>query len=261
MAASTAIEELLERAARGAVEWIAETWNERNEPPEGALWRGWKDTRRASTHWFYFRIPALLVTAAFAVWGALLPSSASPGERAVLAVGGVLGGAAIVGVVTFVILTVSAPLRQRNEARETLSKSRNAQAGSDVGEDPQAQARRNASHALVRIADDIDAHRDARDAQEPTLAIDPLTGTAWGAMQRKMRGEVDNVTAYRRETLALYYMRFRVTALSAYKEALRLQTGQPDRVTLIEKPGDLEGLLTVVGYLREAAEELDRAAV
>ena len=66
-----------------------------------------------------FRTPAIVVTASFAVWGALLPAKAGGLERAALAVAGV-GGALLVGLVVFAVKVLKAPLRQRDEAREAL---------------------------------------------------------------------------------------------------------------------------------------------
>jgi hypothetical protein len=114
------LQKLSEEWAVAMAEAVARLWRARDLPPEGALWRGWKDTKQAAGHWLYFRIPAAALTAGFAVWSALLPGRASGGERAVLAVGGTLGGALIVGAFTLALMTAIAPLRQRDEARAKL---------------------------------------------------------------------------------------------------------------------------------------------
>lgn len=108
---------------------IWNAWKTRNDPPEGAISRGLKDTKVASRHWWRFRIPAALLTIAFAVWSALLPKDATTLERIAIAVGGTVGGAVIVGVVAFAFLVLSAPTRQRNDEREkgALLRERNQQ--------------------------------------------------------------------------------------------------------------------------------------
>jgi hypothetical protein len=89
---------------------------------QGAISRGWADFRHFTGHWWRYRIPAALLTAGFAVWGALLPDSASAGERAALAVAGVVGGALVVGLVVLLVQIATAPIRQRNESRIELKR-------------------------------------------------------------------------------------------------------------------------------------------
>jgi len=104
---------------------------------QGILARAWADLRKLSTHWWRFRIPAAVLTAIFAVQGALLAPDASALERIVLAVGGTLGGALILGALAFAGLIVTAPVRQRNEARRAIEN-----LGAPHGNDPQALVRR-----------------------------------------------------------------------------------------------------------------------
>jgi len=117
----------LERLAQEVARNLERAWRERDTPPEGAVWRGWKDTKRVSRRWLYFRAPAVGLTAGFAVWSALLPTKASGFERGVLAVSGTLGGALIVAVLAFAVLTAIAPIKQRNEARRELAEFRVAE--------------------------------------------------------------------------------------------------------------------------------------
>lgn len=128
--------------------WSA--WRSRHDPPEGALWRGFKDARLASGHWWRFRIPAALLTVGFAVWSALLPKSATWEGRIALAIGGTVGGAVIVGVLAFALLVVTAPLRQRNDARGDLEASEE-KAKELFGELESLEAERD--EALARAAD------------------------------------------------------------------------------------------------------------
>jgi hypothetical protein len=81
------------------------------------------DLKLVSDRWRY-RIPASIVAAGFAVWGALLPSTTAAGVRVAAAVGGVLGGGAIVGALTLFALTLAAPHRQRDEARREINRLR-----------------------------------------------------------------------------------------------------------------------------------------
>ncbi|HEX8744296.1 MAG TPA: hypothetical protein VF712_14285 [Thermoleophilaceae bacterium] len=84
---------------------------------QGAISRGWEDFNEAIRDW-RLRVPAAILTAGFAVWGVLLPEDASPETRAALAVGGTLGGALLLGTLAFLALVVTAPTRQRNDARK-----------------------------------------------------------------------------------------------------------------------------------------------
>jgi hypothetical protein len=87
---------------------------------QGVFARGWADLKQATHHWWRFRIPAAVLTAGFAVWGALLPSKAGAGERAALAVGSTFGGALVLGTLAWLVLVVTASTRQRNEAWDRL---------------------------------------------------------------------------------------------------------------------------------------------
>lgn len=62
-----------------------------------------------------FAIPAALLTAGFAAYGATLPPDAKLWEQLVFAVAGSLGGALLLGLLAFVILVATAPVRQRRE--------------------------------------------------------------------------------------------------------------------------------------------------
>lgn len=86
---------------------------------QGAIARAWADLRALSSHWL-FRILAAVLTAAFAIWGAMLPLDASTQDRVLLAVGGTLGGALVLGVLAFTGLLLTAPIRQRDEARRAI---------------------------------------------------------------------------------------------------------------------------------------------
>lgn len=83
---------------------------------EGVFRRGWSDLQVCvGSVWFY--IPAALLTAGFAAYGATLPTDATPWERIVFAVAGSLGGALILGSLVFALLVAMAPVRQRDDAR------------------------------------------------------------------------------------------------------------------------------------------------
>ena len=87
---------------------------------ETALDRAFRDLRTFSQHSWGFRIPAIVLTAGFAVWGASLPATAPAGERIALAVAGTLGGALVIGIVAFAVLVALAPSRQRNDLRKAM---------------------------------------------------------------------------------------------------------------------------------------------
>ncbi len=98
----------------------AQLVREHRDIDQGAIQRAWGDLRELSTHWWRFRIPAAALTALFAVWGALLPSDATAGERIGFAIGGTLGGALVLGGLALVGLLLAAPIRQRNELRAAI---------------------------------------------------------------------------------------------------------------------------------------------
>lgn len=114
---------LLAEAMAKAVRWVQRAWVTRDEPPEGALWRGAKDTRAAFGLW-RVRIIAGAVTIALGTWGTLLPSNASDEARIALSIGSYIGGAAVVGLVVLLWSVATAPLKQRNEARKVAGEGR-----------------------------------------------------------------------------------------------------------------------------------------
>jgi hypothetical protein len=118
----------------------------RSEDPEGALRRGLVDTQAAAGHW-WFRGLVFAGSIGFAVWGALLPTSASGGEHVALAVGGVVGGAVVVGLGVLIILTATAPTRQRDDLRQGIKQRTDAA----VQEDELAKAKCSGSEVRRRI--------------------------------------------------------------------------------------------------------------
>ena len=87
---------------------------------EGSFLRARRDLLRLVSQW-RFRIPATVVTVAFAVGSALLSQNADAGVRIALAIGGVIGGALVLGGLAFLALLLSAPIRQRNELRKAVA--------------------------------------------------------------------------------------------------------------------------------------------
>jgi hypothetical protein len=102
---------------------------------QSAVRRALDDFKLTSARWWY-RLTATAVAVGFAVWGAILPTSASAGVRVAAAVGGVVGGALIIGSVTLLVLLVVAPRRQRDEARKEILRFR---AGNAQTVDPAAE--------------------------------------------------------------------------------------------------------------------------
>jgi hypothetical protein len=105
---------------------LQNAWKSRYKPPEGMFRRGFEDAKRVLRHWSMRGVAALLTTG-FAIWSASLPDEADWKIRVGLAAAAYLGGAVIVAVVAFMLLALSAPLRQRNEAQRQLGSSKRLQ--------------------------------------------------------------------------------------------------------------------------------------
>jgi hypothetical protein len=205
---------------------VKKAWQERESSPEGATWRGWKDTRRASGD-RRFRIPALALTAGFAVWGALLPSTASGEVRAMLAVAGVLGGALVVGLVTFAMFVAAAPFRQRDEARAKLARA--------VGP-PSLQT----FSALLKDLDGFMAKVAVKKPTKPGISCNPFEPDSVERYTQAQSAYEQAVAEWQREALVEYHEKFRARVLPVLKGG---NASEPQTV------GHLEKIQNGVGYI------------
>ena len=152
---------------------------------QGTISRALSDYRPATSHWWY-RLPATVITIVFAVAGARLPSNASGGLRAALAVGGVIGGAAIVTSVTVLVLVIIAPRRQRDEARAEIDRLRRAADAAEAAPDldlTAAQVERlgemiDDGSLLLQTADVADTAKWVRVTTEDLLDLTGRTAEA-----------------------------------------------------------------------------------
>lgn len=167
---------------------------------ERAVARAWADLRRVVPSW-RFGIPAALLTAWFTGYGATLPPDTPLRERVIVAVAGSLGGALVLGLLAFVVLVATAPVRQRDEAWKALGIAEHIDLGMFSAE----------------FSVFIDRVRAAR----------PKPAFRFGNMFQMDRGEQSRVKAAdaraddeaRREALRQYHERFATRVLRVIEDA------------------------------------------
>jgi hypothetical protein len=105
---------------------------------------------------------------------------------------------------------------------------------------------------LYKLAGEIDAFFHARWVQEPRPPVGPL-GEPIGSFDEK---QLEQLEAYRKKTMALYYEQHQANATAICDEALALKAFPAEHRQTVHHPNGTAALRLVPGLLRDAADVL-----